>query len=70
MSPAVLVIDMQMGMAHRIAEGRLPVSAEAEATIARCLAWARGAGVPVIHVHHDDPDPASPFGKGRPGARR
>jgi nicotinamidase-related amidase len=65
---AVLVIDMQEGMADRIRAGRVPVNPDAPDRIATLLAGARGQGVPVIHVHHDDPDPASPFCKGQPGA--
>lgn len=55
-------------MADRIRAGRLPVIPEAPERIARLLAAARAQGLPVIHVHHDDPDPASPFRKGLPGA--
>lgn len=65
---AVLVIDMQEGMADRIRAGRLPVNPDAPDRIAALLADARGRGLPVIHVHHDDPDSASPFRKGEPGA--
>jgi nicotinamidase-related amidase len=64
---AVLVIDMQEGMADRIRSGRLPVNPDAPDRIAALLADARAKGVPVLHVHHDDPDPASPFRKGQPG---
>ena len=64
---AVLVIDMQEGMADRIRSGRLPVNPDAPDRVAALLAKARGQGVPVIHVHHDDPDPASPFRKDQPG---
>jgi nicotinamidase-related amidase len=65
---AVLVIDMQEGMADRIRAGRVPVNPNATDLIATLLADARARGLPVIHVHHDDPDPASPFRKGEPGA--
>lgn len=61
---AVLVIDMQEGMADRIRAGRVPVTPDAPDRIERLLAGARATGVPVIHVHHDDPDPASAFRKG------
>lgn len=64
---AVLVIDMQQGMADRIRSGRVPVNPDAPDRIATLLAYARGMGLPVIHVHHDDPDPGSPFRKGEPG---
>lgn len=55
-------------MAERIRAGRAPVIPEAPDRIAALLADARAQGLPVIHVHHDDPDPASPFRKGLPGA--
>jgi nicotinamidase-related amidase len=58
---------MQEGMASRISSGRALVRPEAPERIATLLADARQRGVPVIHVHHDDPDPASPFRKDQPG---
>jgi nicotinamidase-related amidase len=69
MTTALLIIDMQMGMAQRIAEGRLPVVPDAEAQMAAVLAWARAAKMPVVHVHHDDANPASPFRKDAPGGQ-
>ncbi len=66
MTTAVLMIDMQMGMAERIAAGRAPVNPDAMDRMAALLAHARRTGMPVIHVHHDDPDPASTFRKGQP----
>lgn len=68
MTRAVLVIDMQEGMADRIRAGRVPVNPGAPDRIAALLIVARARGLPVIHVHHDDPDPSSPFRKGLPGA--
>lgn len=65
---AVLVIDMQEGMADRIRSGRPTATPDAPDRIAALLAGARAAGLPVIHVLHDDPDPESPFRKGEPGA--
>ena len=67
MTTAVLIIDMQQGMADRIASGRAPVNPDAMDRMADLLAFARQSGMPVIHVHHDDADPASPFRKGAPG---
>jgi nicotinamidase-related amidase len=64
---ALLVIDMQMGMADRIASGRDRVNPQAEAKVADLLTLFRQRKLPVIHVHHDDPDPGSPFRKGTPG---
>jgi nicotinamidase-related amidase len=66
---AVLVIDMQEGMADRIRAGRPTASPDAPGRVAELLAQTRAAGIPVIHVHHDDPHPESPFRKGLAGAR-
>ena len=68
MSRAVLVIDMQEGMADRIRAGRPTATPDAPDRIAALLAQARGQGLPVIHVLHDDHHPDSPFRKGLPGA--
>ncbi len=65
---AVLIIDMQDGMADRIRAGRPTATPDAPDRIAVLLADARASGTPVIHVLHDDPDPASPFRKGQSGA--
>ena len=65
---AVLVIDMQEGMADRIRAGRQTATPDAPERIAALLAQARASGTPVIHVLHDDPHPDSPFRKGEPGA--
>ncbi len=65
---AVLVIDMQEGMADRIRAGRPTATPDAPDRIADLLAGARVSGMPVIHVLHDDPHPESPFRKGEPGA--
>ncbi len=65
---AVLVIDMQEGMADRIRAGRETATPDAPDRIAALLARARDRGMPVIHVLHDDPHPESPFRKGEPGA--
>ena len=64
---AVLVIDMQEGMADRIRAGRQTATPDAPDRIAALLAEARGRGVPVVHVLHDDPHPGSPFRRGEPG---
>ena len=65
---AVLVIDMQEGMADRIRAGRPTATPDAPDRIAALLADARSRGLPVIHVLHDDLHPESPFRKGAPGA--
>lgn len=67
MTRAILVIDMQEGMADRIRAGRQTATPDAPDRIAVLLARARDRGMPVLHVHHDDPNPESPFRKGRPG---
>jgi nicotinamidase-related amidase len=67
MTTALVLIDMQMGMAERIARGRPRANPDAEAKVAALLAMFRDRGLPVLHVHHDDPDPDSPFRKGVPG---
>ena len=66
---AVLVIDMQEGMADRIRAGRPTATPDAPDRIAALLSDARATRTPVIHVLHDDPNPASPFRKGEPGAK-
>lgn len=68
MSRAVLVIDMQEGMADRIRAGRQTATPDAPDRIAVLLEQARGRGMPVLHVLHDDPHPDSPFRQGLPGA--
>jgi nicotinamidase-related amidase len=59
---ALIVIDMQMGMAERIASGRQQANPDAESNIASLLALFRHNGLPVIHVLHDEP--GTPFVKG------
>lgn len=58
---ALLIIDMQMVMRHRIEAGRDAVHADAEGRIAALAAAFRRRGDPVIHVRHRDDDPASPL---------
>jgi nicotinamidase-related amidase len=65
---ALLVIDMQMGMAVRTASGRPRANPDAEQHVAALLALFRARGLPVVHVHHDDPDPTSSFRRGQPEA--
>jgi nicotinamidase-related amidase len=55
MTTALLVIDMQMEMTHRTDAGRERANPEAEAHVAGLLALFRARGLPVIHVHHDEP---------------
>ncbi len=64
MTTALLCIDMQMGMADRMASGRPFANAGAEDRIAALLALFRSRGLPVVHVHHDEPGTA--FARGEP----
>lgn len=66
MTTALVIIDMQMGMAARTAAGRPRANPQAEERVADLLALFRGRDLPVVHVFHDDPDPASPFRRGAP----
>ena len=68
MATALVIIDMQMGMAARTAAGRPRANLQAERHIAALLAQFRAKSLPVFHVFHDDPDAASPFRKGLPEA--
>lgn len=68
MTTALVVIDMQEGMADRIRAGREQANPRAEENTAALLALFRARGLPVIHVFHDDAHPDSPFRKGLPSA--
>lgn len=63
---ALLVIDMQEGMALRTRSGRDRANPLAEEHVASLLSLFRARGLPVIHVLHDDTDPESPFRRARP----
>ena len=67
MTTGLLVIDMQMGMEHRRLAGRPRANAQAEVHVAALLTLFRVRGLPIVHVHHDDPDPASDFHPGAAG---
>ncbi|MDP3339641.1 isochorismatase family protein [Frigidibacter sp.] len=58
---ALLIIDMQMEMQHRIEGGRDCVNASAPAKIAALAAAFRERRQPVLHIRHRDSDPASPL---------
>lgn len=66
MTTALLLIDLQEGMAERTRSGRERANPQAEVLTAELLALFRARGLPVVHVHHDDADPASPFRRGQP----
>lgn len=65
---ALLIIDMQQVTTDRVAEGRDCANPEAGARIAALAVAFRARGLPVIHIRHPDPDPASRFHAGAPGA--
>ncbi|HEV7327345.1 MAG TPA: isochorismatase family protein [Bosea sp. (in: a-proteobacteria)] len=58
---ALVIIDMQMEMQHRIDAGRDCVNPEAPDRIALLSETFRSSGQPVIHIRHSADDPASPF---------
>lgn len=58
---ALVVIDMQMEMQHRISSGREHVNPDAPDRIAQLLAVFRRRGFPVLHIRHSDENPQSPF---------
>jgi len=66
---ALVVIDMQEGMADRIRAGREVAVPEAPERMAALIGLFRERGLPVVHVLHDDSDPASPFRRDAPGGR-
>ena len=69
MTTALLVVDMQMLMVNRIAEGRDCINADAAERLAKLLAAFRAMGRPVIHVLHHDSDPASAMHPDAPGSQ-
>lgn len=67
MTTALLIIDMQEGMAIRTREGRERVNPDAEAKVSALRKLFEDKGLPVVHVFHDEADPASPFHPGAAG---
>ncbi|WP_395669019.1 cysteine hydrolase family protein [Rhodoferax sp.] len=65
-APALIIIDMQKGMAEKRAGDRN--NPGAEAAIAKTLAAWRGIGAPVVHVRHISRTPGSVFWPGQPGS--
>jgi nicotinamidase-related amidase len=63
---ALLCIDMQAEMAARIAAGRPVATPDALENMASLLALFRRRGLPIVHVHHDQP--GTPFQRGLPSA--
>lgn len=62
--PALIVIDMQKGMADPLLPRNNP---DAEERIAALLAAWHHAGAPVVHVRHVSRTPGSPFWPGQQG---
>lgn len=61
MKTALLVIDLQQEFSRRTAAGRARSNPDAELRVAEVLALFRARRLPVVHIHHDDPNPASGF---------
>ncbi len=68
MKTALLVIDVQMALAHDDAAGAARSCPEAAGNIERLLNHFRANGDKVVHVHHHANDPADPFHADAPGA--
>lgn len=68
MKTALLVIDVQMALAHEDAAGAERSCPEASENIARLLSQFRGSGDKIIHVHHHGTDADDPFHPDVPGA--
>lgn len=64
---ALLIIDMQMDMQHRLDEGRDHVNGDAAAKITALADAFRKDGLPIIHVRHSEDDPQSGFHPDAPG---
>lgn len=64
--PALIIIDMQKGMASPKAGDRN--NPDAEQTIRQLLAAWRERQWPIVHVRHISREPDSPFWPGQPGA--
>lgn len=69
MKKALVIIDMQMYVQERLDDGRDHVHGDAVVKIAALATKFRKDGEAVIHVHHADPDPASPMHPGAPAQR-
>ena len=64
---ALVVIDAQEEYFARIGAVVLPEAPAAVARIERALGWARGAGVPIVHIVHESRRPnATTFAPGSP----
>ena len=61
MKTALVVIDVQMALAHDDANGAERSCPQAEQNIKALLAAFRERGNTVVHVHHHGRDPEDPF---------
>ncbi|MCL6284188.1 isochorismatase family protein [Ruegeria sp. 2012CJ41-6] len=68
MKTALLVIDVQMALAHEDASGVDRSCPEAESNIALLLEKFRSNNSTVVHVHHHGTSPDDPFHPDAPGA--
>ena len=68
MKTALLVIDVQMALAHDDAAGAARSCPEAADNIGRLLAQFRKSGDKIIHVHHHGTDADDPFHRDAPGS--
>ena len=68
MKTALLVIDVQMALAHEDANGAERSCPQAADNISALLAAFRERGDAVFHVHHHGTDPDDPFYSDAPGA--
>lgn len=67
MATALLLIDAQMEPVLWRDRGFAWAEPEADLAIARLLAGFRARGLPVVHVHHAEEDPAAAMHPGAPG---
>ena len=68
MKKALLVIDVQMALAHEDASGTERSCHEAEKNIASLLEKFRTSGDTVVHIHHHGTNPDDPFHPDAPGS--
>ncbi len=68
MKTALLVIDVQMALAHDDAAGAARSCPEASSNIEKLLAQFRKNGDKIVHVHHHGTEPDDPFHPEAPGA--
>jgi nicotinamidase-related amidase len=68
MKTALLVIDVQMALAHLDSEGEPRSCPQAEQNIARLMEKFRSNNDPVIHIHYHGADLDDPFHPSLPGS--